>query len=235
MAKYNVKYSCGHGIHEVVLFGKETERERKIEWMEGSMVCPECYKKEIEEKNKKMGIVVRIGTTMVPSTNVVLSVVGNTTPVKDILKQNGFSWVEMTEGKGLRGFFGGRTGFGWQKKIKYDLLTDELDKLKEVITITTLVNDITDFDIEIMRESYLTEEEAKQKKQELDTQVSEIVKPVKPNCYPVGYWNGKIYSGNSIYVNNKEVKLSSQDVIDIKKYQNDVTIYKNQIATIAAM
>lgn len=40
--KYTVKYSCGH-TGTVELFGKESERERKIAWYERAGMCPECY------------------------------------------------------------------------------------------------------------------------------------------------------------------------------------------------
>ena len=43
MAKYYVTYSCGHE-GTVELFGKETDRQRKIEWYESEGLCPECYK-----------------------------------------------------------------------------------------------------------------------------------------------------------------------------------------------
>lgn len=40
MAKYEINHTCGH-TSTVQLFGKCSERERKIEWME-RQECPEC-------------------------------------------------------------------------------------------------------------------------------------------------------------------------------------------------
>lgn len=58
--KYSVKYSCGH-ICTVELFGKTSERERKIRWMQETAVCPECYKEqkriELETEAEKAGLV----------------------------------------------------------------------------------------------------------------------------------------------------------------------------------
>ena len=43
MAKYTVKFSCGHeGV--VDLIGKEKDRQRRIEYLEGCGLCTECYK-----------------------------------------------------------------------------------------------------------------------------------------------------------------------------------------------
>lgn len=43
MAKYDITYSCGHK-GEITLFGKTSERERKIAWYENTGLCPECKK-----------------------------------------------------------------------------------------------------------------------------------------------------------------------------------------------
>lgn len=45
MAKYEVAYSCGHTA-EIQLFGKHTERENKIAWLEREGICPECHAKQ---------------------------------------------------------------------------------------------------------------------------------------------------------------------------------------------
>lgn len=39
--KYDVKFSCGHTC-TVELFGKTSDRERKIKWYEECAVCPIC-------------------------------------------------------------------------------------------------------------------------------------------------------------------------------------------------
>lgn len=50
--KYTVNFSCGH-TETVELFGKCTERERKIKFFEKSGICKECYK---EQKNIEASI-----------------------------------------------------------------------------------------------------------------------------------------------------------------------------------
>lgn len=41
--KYEVTFSCGH-THTVELFGKTSEREKKIKYYETYGLCPDCYK-----------------------------------------------------------------------------------------------------------------------------------------------------------------------------------------------
>lgn len=48
-----VTYSCGH-TGEVQLFGSNKDRERKVKWYEKEALCPECYKKQQEERGKAL-------------------------------------------------------------------------------------------------------------------------------------------------------------------------------------
>lgn len=48
MAKYDVTYKCAHE-GTVELFGKTTDRMKKIEWMEENL-CPECFAREQAQK-----------------------------------------------------------------------------------------------------------------------------------------------------------------------------------------
>lgn len=50
--KKTVTYSCGHE-GQIELFGKGSERERKIAWYENQCLCHECYKAEKEEERKR--------------------------------------------------------------------------------------------------------------------------------------------------------------------------------------
>lgn len=57
--KYEVKFSCGH-TETVELFGKSSDRERKIEYYENCGVCSECYKarkaREAEQANEGLPV-----------------------------------------------------------------------------------------------------------------------------------------------------------------------------------
>jgi len=51
MAWYEVNYSCGHS-DRIQLYGKHTEREKRIKYLEGTL-CPDCYWKKIQEETKQ--------------------------------------------------------------------------------------------------------------------------------------------------------------------------------------
>lgn len=61
MAHYDVTHACGHD-ERIELFGKTSERERRIEWLQ-ERPCTECWKKERAaeaeaRKNKEAAMIV---------------------------------------------------------------------------------------------------------------------------------------------------------------------------------
>lgn len=50
--KYTVTFSCGHEA-TVDLFGKTSERERRIAWYEKEGICPDCYRKMKEDERRQ--------------------------------------------------------------------------------------------------------------------------------------------------------------------------------------
>ena len=49
--KYDVTYTCGH-VATIQLYGKTSERESRIKYLEGNCVCPECYKAQKDAERK---------------------------------------------------------------------------------------------------------------------------------------------------------------------------------------
>lgn len=61
MAKYDVKFMCGH-IKTVDLSGKESDRQRKIAWLESSCNCSQCEeKKALEASQARKELLLRNG------------------------------------------------------------------------------------------------------------------------------------------------------------------------------
>jgi len=50
-----ITFSCGHK-GEVELFGKNEERQKKVEYLEKYGVCPHCKEEQEKEKAKKEGL-----------------------------------------------------------------------------------------------------------------------------------------------------------------------------------
>lgn len=60
MAKYTITYKCGHTA-EVQLYGKESERQSKINWY-STINCPECKAREEADKATEKGYPELTGT-----------------------------------------------------------------------------------------------------------------------------------------------------------------------------
>lgn len=52
MAWYTVNYKCGHE-GRIQLYGKTTDRERKLDWMSGNVLCDDCQKLKFAANNAK--------------------------------------------------------------------------------------------------------------------------------------------------------------------------------------
>lgn len=63
MAKYYPTFSCGHE-HEVVLFGPQKDRDRKLQWYRDSGLCPQCFKDKqaVEVESGSEGLPILAGT-----------------------------------------------------------------------------------------------------------------------------------------------------------------------------
>ena len=103
MAKYTVNYSCGHGSIQKELFGPHADRERKIEWMESNMVCPECYKSQKADQDAAAEKSAHVA--LVPGVDIVLQVhvEGQIEANKTALYDLGFRWSEKADG--ILGYF----------------------------------------------------------------------------------------------------------------------------------
>ena len=135
MAKYNIKYACGHREHEIVLFGKHTERDRKIEWYENNVVCPACYKAERADDPYVLEIISSLfgeGGMMIVISS------GATYKHREALKQHGWRWVEYQPSNDFLGM--SRPQKAWGKR----LLTQEEIKTIEKETLTARLRKIGD-------------------------------------------------------------------------------------------
>jgi phage-related protein (TIGR01555 family) len=50
-------------------------------------------------------------------------------------------------------------------------------------------------------------------------------KPVPPEWHGGGYWNGKVYAGNRVYIDNQEKKLSDEQLKELRTYESAKATY----------
>lgn len=91
--KYEITYSCGHeGVKDLI--GKHSDRERMIRYYETQCLCPECARKQRDEENKALGVVLHL-TCNHDTDTIEIIAYGDTYAHKEELKKLGFKFGEI--------------------------------------------------------------------------------------------------------------------------------------------
>lgn len=232
MAKYTVKFSCGHE-QTVELFGKGSDRKRKMEWYAESGLCSECYKKQMEEEREAMPVTVTIRfaprITEDGEMLFIVAIKGNTKPRKDEIKSLGFCWGEEETVMSIISVAGAE--LCWQK----DYIANE-DSLREIKAVAEQFGAEIQFPdnlIEIM--GYQVAACMKKDWDEKHEKIAAIPKPNVPATVKGHKWNQKIYGkkGNyTIYPDGIKTAISDEEAAELKKYLADKEEYNKKVGEI---
>lgn len=244
MAKYNITYSCGHE-GTVQLFGKSEERERKIKYYEEFGLCTECYKKQKQEENAKLGFL--IGGSVADTLSekgeiqICLSFAGDTLPHKEEIKALGYRWTAVDASQMA---YMHKPDMGWVKVIPYECLEEEKEK---AFAIGAKEAEVSDRELANQKERYqemLSEQriykrnlrkkapqdtsENREKQQMYEEKLRSLC-PVEPDVIRGKYWNEKVYgkAGRySIYPDSRKLEISDEEAAALKKYLSDRAEYR---------
>lgn len=255
MSKYSITHTCGHTV-EKQLFGPHKERDSKIEWLE-SQPCLDCLRAEearkrdeqnkaAAEANKLAGYEPLIGSEKqiawaetirreaIEAFAEVFEKVpadAKTTWAKTsewLKNQTEAKWWIETVGtlkskEGLAPLFG--------------LIDGKQPKASKIEIVRAL----------LLLSPHLTEEIAKMLGIEaqyrdavqarLKTDARAETEARRPRCpgwvfadAPKGAtWNGKIYSGRRIYVNNREIKMTAEQETELNNYLAAKAAWKKEM------
>lgn len=231
--KYTIMMSCGHE-DTVELFGKESERDRKIEYFKNFGICKECYKKKKEAEIESEGLV--FNATVLhyidnKDGSILLSVwfSGNTKPYKDEIKSlGGYVWSEREAANDWYNIK--RPPMCWNKIIKLTDLQEEINKAVSIGAEHTISDKGLFAEIH-----YQVALKAQKQWQDKQDQINQIQKPTVPEKLKECRWNQKVYgkSGNySIYPNGDKVLLTDEEAEEIKNYLILKEEYKNKVEEI---
>lgn len=104
MAQYTYAYLCGHGRGTVRLYGKESERQRKLAWYADTFVCPDCFKKLKAEEDAAAPKTASLHLAVYGDVYQSIQVHGQLAANKEALKQLGYQWGDEIDG-GLLALF----------------------------------------------------------------------------------------------------------------------------------
>lgn len=242
MAKYTVNYSCGHGSIVKELFGKVSERERKIEWMEENLVCPECYKAEqeiLEHQAPKIAYL-DVAPASIPLLQV--TVTGQIKANQDALKSLGYTWMEAAGG--FKEYINGdkpklRLGKYSEQTFEFSHILAFIKKCRIELEQLgyTLVNNLSEIDKGLLKRqlaSHKAQQAEKQKRLTADPKPEKI-------CYQFMFdrhgekllgWNGKFYgsrsNGHYYYYFNEKISVTDEQYQAILDYQTAYEAWKER-------
>lgn len=226
--KYTVTYSCGH-TGTVQLYGKTEERERKIKYYEEYGLCPECYKKQKQEENEKMGLVlcstIEYELSRKGEIQVRLSFRGDTKPHKEEIKALGYRWTVLDDTQILST---ARPEMGWAKIVPYECMKEEKEKALSIGAREATMEEKEKlvqknrFEEMLAAQILFKKEHGKelQKQQEQEEKLTDLLKE-EPDFIKGRRWNQKIYgkAGNySIYPDGEKINISDEQAEALKNY-----------------
>jgi len=235
MAKYTINHICGHS-RTVALLGKTSEREKKIEWLEGQE-CPACWGKKKREAEALKPITATIcmnGLDTDEHGHVLaeIALTGGTEPKKEEIKKLGYRWGEMRGGV-MNMLLASKSKYAWIKRVKLDVLTNE-ELTKPISEEFAALGAQVVFQFSALDVEMAAQKQAK--KIEQDKEIAKLEKPTKPACYPTGQWNGVVYGkaerGYRIYVDNVETEISSEEAKAILAYSDARKAYREKVEKI---
>jgi hypothetical protein len=231
MAKYEINHACGHTSTKQ-LFGKNSERTRRIEWLE-TQDCPDCWAAKQREIESAQPITATIGMSNYRDNSgkplVQIALTGGTVNHKDNIKALGYHWEDNYSG--IMSMISTKApGKAWCKQVDIDDLKREIVALKDIAE--RVENGISALDLEMMRRWQQEATANAEKKAAQEQAAAAIEKPVSPECYPSrrGRWNGKVYGnakyGYRVYVDGCEERITTDEVEKIKTHQAAMEKYR---------
>lgn len=158
------------------------------------------------------------------NTPVVLFFGGDTVSHKDDIKALGYRWSFADDYI----TYGYSVQRGEQKWIKVAPQEDAYDEIERAKALGAVIDD------SIVDTEYLAKQAAAKRERIAAAEASGITEPVKPDCYPAGRWNGKVYGtaayGYRIYVDNAEVQISNDDADALKRYAKALAAWREATA-----
>jgi len=155
MAKYDVTYSCGHKAR-IELFGKEKDRQNKIEYFERHGLCKDCFIEKMQAEEAALGLVLEVDLIANPlllledgyseDKPVRLAFTGDTYPHKDHIKAlGGYRWERLMDGGFLGVLSTKEPRKAWIKYIAFGDIDAATDAAAAIGA--TIKNNIKDFDM----------------------------------------------------------------------------------------
>lgn len=224
--KYDVTFSCGH-TGTVDLFGKSSERNKKIQYFEQFGVCKDCYNAQLREDAAKTPFTYHVSVLPAIDDNTGKIVLygwfdGDAFPHKEAIKAlGGYYWQACKASDNMLSMK--RPPMCWGKVFLEDSLEAEVEKAlglgAQYAEPNMNISSYTGFAVAV---------ELKKKWQLRQDQLNELKKPERPFILGDAKWNKKIYGKPgylSIYLDNEKMDISDEDAEILREYVHQFEEY----------
>ena len=222
-----VKYSCGHGSHEIDVKGIDPKDDAsRIYWFEHNICCPECFEKFKKGKKKTYTddiLEPTVNCTYESEKNysyLKFTATGKLNTNKDKLKSIGFRWDKAKE-------IDEKTNTEYEKWVMiYTFKIFSIEEMQEFLSqFRPLIEGIgyklyTDM-IELPV-SKIQEDIAEHSK--LYNGCYDFMKK-RHGLLAFSSWNGKIYGGTNnrtYYINNTKYSMTEEEMNNIIDFENNL-------------
>lgn len=228
--KYSITYACGHE-GTVDIWGKGSERERKINFFERCGLCPECYKAQMQKKAAEQPLVYNFSVLPAITTDGQLVVYGyfsgNTMPVKDDIKAlGGYRWEDCHSAE--YDLLAKAPPKCWGKLFTESALAEEIQKAKSIgAEIKGAEADGCEITSLGQLVGYGIAAKLKAEYEEKQSMISALHKPDRPAVLAGKEWNGKIYR-DAIYLDGEKTVISTEDKKALEDYLKAMEQYRSE-------
>lgn len=230
--KFEATYSCGH-TGTVELYGKNEERQRKLNYFKKSVVCPQCFQTQRNEANSKLGLIINV--SVLPTINsdngsilAYLWFTGDSKTHKDEISSLGYRWGElMSAATALATKAPEKV---WAKVVDIDQLKKELSTAKELGAKHETEQDL------FAAAHYQIALERQKEWQAKSHMLGKIQKPTRPEFIAGKRWNGKFYgkgkAPKKIYLDGDPMELTESEEQALNDYLGDIAEYEQRLKEI---
>ena len=242
--------TCGAVFERTAEKRNCTEANSWVAWaVEHFTECSPCYTKRMtalaEEKPVKATY---YPDEMQQPRGIFMRLTGNTKPFKEELKNAGYRWQEGSPTNTISMLSLQKPRFYWEKHFRPNFCTDVGETFSELSAwiaseysfLKRLTGDesfrcesgFSEFERNMFSCGIIAEAEAMTEADKLIANLCKPLEPQKPDCAPVGRWNGKVYGkGNKrkIYVDGEEQSVCGTVADALEKYGLRLAAYKKEV------
>jgi len=218
---------CGAEFTKSAIKRNRAEAHSWEAWAESTFdLCPSCWGKEQRELEQSKPLTLVIDADPY-NLDFVLHFEGGTKARKDEIKALGYQWQELPATGTLGLLSVKRPPLAWVKRLRLSEIDAAIAAAGAALACE-VANRVSGLDLATWSFVDQKMEDEKRRAAELQAALAQIAKPEE---YPAGRWNGKIYGsekyGYRVYVDGEEAAVTAQQIEAWRAYEAKIKAVKD--------